>query len=691
MKYEKALELADSLFEIQRLTRLLEPLIEDGKQEFDEFRGTLDSILARIFPTYTIAFAGPVNSGKSTLLSSLLREGGGHPISSIGPSNETFAPMTISYSKTASLLVRYFSIETLQKIDEYLRTLEAQGEAKHKIALYRDLRNTLQKIQAVTASEPDGGIVRKIDLSEKARSEILRIVRNHIAQSSGKKEVYGVYEVELAYPGKILRDLNNAKFVDLFGFGEPNPLINMKYTRFISEVELDIVVYVFPDRSVTEDFYQLFEINGFLEKIVSKGQLFLVLNKADAYTDITSPHRWNIVIDEFKKVLIKHVPVLKRYLGSIPIFVLSAASIDGRIAHKNEKAIREVSLQALYRLRDNLRHLSKRLERSSSDPSIYLSSIFDLLETLDLFAVGAEDTLAKIERRLPELGRLIDSISRNERTFDKRKSGILDSFRSSLQNELEAQLKQLDYKRIVRLVPSFFDSGNPNSLFRTMVDSAHKCVLKVYSEALRTIFEHLNTFTDRHLIAAYREYVSMQDDAIQKEFARLLFTSSPRRRPLSTTVEYGAKDLLHISEAISVQYSGKELLSRFAAWFLRERCIFDAERGQSFDEIHSQIVENVQKTIETFMLVFVCEEPRVSASYISHICPAGETTYWKSVHQHISKLDEILATQVQISKWRLGLYQNKVFFVSNKKEFNLYVKELLEKKDSTQKLILELL
>jgi len=93
MKYQQSLELADSLFEIQRLTRLLEPLIEEGQEAFDKFSESLDNILLNVFPTYTVALAGPVNSGKSTLLSSLLQEAGDHPIASIGPSNETFAPM----------------------------------------------------------------------------------------------------------------------------------------------------------------------------------------------------------------------------------------------------------------------------------------------------------------------------------------------------------------------------------------------------------------------------------------------------------------------------------------------------------------------------------------------------------------------------------------------------------------------
>jgi hypothetical protein len=53
-------------------------------------------------------------------------------------------------------------------------------------------------------------------------------------------------------------------------------------------------------------------------------------------------------------------------------------------------------------------------------------------------------------------------------------------------------------------------------------------------------------------------------------------------------------------------------------------------------------------------------------------------------------IDEVLASQVQITKWKFGLYQNKIFFVSHRSEFRQYVRELLSKKESTQALVVEL-
>lgn len=690
MKYGKALDLADILYDIQRLARTLDPLIEEGREEFDEFRSSLARILEDVFPTYSVAFTGPVNSGKSTLLSSLLQESGDHPIASISPSNETFAPMVITYGKTPSLLVRHFSIGVLQDIDKHLSDLQQTGGSRHEVAQYKEIRNNLQKIEAVVASELEDGILRKIDLSGMIRPQIIETINGYIAQSSGNPDVYGVYKVELTFPGKILRKLNNVRFVDLFGFGEPSPLINMKYTRFISEEALDAIVYVFPDRAISDDFYRLFEIPRFLEEIVVKKRLFLVLNKADAYPDV-SPSGWHRVKSAFRRDLAKHVPVLQKYVDDIPVFVLSAASIDGQIGHRKEKAIRSASLKDLHSLRDQLRDLAREIEMTSSDPSIYLASIFDLLDILDLFAVDAEQTLGKIEDRLPEISRVIDTISSRELTFEEQRDVILGVFRTSLESELERCLEQINYEEVVRLIPSSLDIGEPRALFRAMVAQSHEMVLKVYADVLERIFVHLGHYVDEHLMTAYREYVSLQDDAIQSELEKLKSESSFSFRPLSSTVNHGAKDLLHFSKKPMLHHKNRELLSRFASWFLRNQCEFDAGRGLGWNELYAQIKDSVQRTVETFMLVYVCENPELKLSYLGHICTAGEPTYWNHLTDHVLKLDEILSNQVKITKWKFGLYQNKIFFVSHKKEFSEYAQQLLKNKQAAQRLVLELI
>jgi hypothetical protein len=381
---------------------------------------------------------------------------------------------------------------------------------------------------------------------------------------------------------------------------------------------------------------------------------------------------------------------MRRYMDALPIFVLSAASIDNSIPHQKYREVRDASLASLHQLRDSLRSVSKRLERNSSDPSIYLGSIFDLLDIIDLFAIGAEETLKKIENKLPEIARLVDSIANNEADFDKRKPGLLEAFRTILQKELESQLQKIAYENIVRFNTSGIDLGNPSSLFRWMVDNSQQAVLNIFSDSLVGIFNHLGQYIDQYLIAAYREYVNIQDDAIQSEFGDLLFKPDMGLRPLSTTVDYSAKDILYVSQTPTIYSISRELLERFAGWYLRNQCEFDARRGQKWMEVYNQMLINVQRTIEAFMLAYVCEDEIMKLSYVSHICVAGEPTYWQYIKDHISKLDDVLATQVQITKWKFGLYQNKVFFISHRSEFSQYVNELLSRQQSTQRLIFEL-
>ena len=260
----------------------------------------------------------------------------------------------------------------------------------------------------------------------------------------------------------------------------------------------------------------------------------------------------------------------------------------------------------------------------------------------------------------------------------------METFRGSLQSELEHHLKAIDYDRLVSPDVGGVDTGNPQALFRWMLDTSQKGVSRVYSRALVEIFKAVGRFIDEHLVAAYREYVSLQDDSVQNGFAQLSVKPATKPRPLSTTVEYSARELLRFSQTTSLHLAARSLLDRFASWFLRTQCTLDAERGQQIAQIKTQVVDAVKATVETFMKVYICEDPKLSTSFASSVCTGGEPTYWQQAKGHITKLDEVLANQVQITKWKLGLYQNKVFFVSHRDEFDRYVKELLAKKDATQ-------
>lgn len=690
MKPDQASALTEHLSEIQRITTVLGPLIEDGREGFSEFTDELQRILEKIFPTYTIAVVGPVGSGKSTVLSGLLREGGAHPIASISPSNETFAPMTIAHGPRAGLVVRFFSVEVLEDIQSHLGRLERQADQPHLVALYREAKKRLLRVGAVHAGTRGREVVKRIDLEGLHRQALVDTVRNHVAQSSNSDDVYGIYKAELTYPGETLAKLRHVRFIDLFGFGEPSPLVKIKYDRFVSEEEIDAVVYVLPDRSVTEEFNNLFSIPAFLDEIVAKRRLFLVLNKADAYTD-KGPSQWDKIIDEFRQTLARHSPVLKRYVSQIPIFVLSAASIDRAASSPMQvkQEVRDRSLESLHSLRDRIKELSRELERTSSDPSIYLGSIFELLSSLDVLAKTAQISLDRLERRIPEIKKLVDDISRKQSEFDARGDARIQSFRQHVEEVVSERLRAVDYDPLVAaqmLAPSL---GDPRALFRTMLACAQGAAETAFSKHCSQIIRDLGKFVDSHLLAAYREYVSLQDQAAFSELQELDSDASMQIQPLSATVQQSSKDFVSFSSKPAMHMGARGMFQRFVNWYLHERCQWDSNRYLSSREAKEQIVRYVQAAVETFMLTYTCEDQSLQA-YTAQLCVGGTSTFWRSLVSHVQRLDNILSDQVRISKWKFGLFQNKRFFVSNKPAYQETLRQLIAQKVATEELILEL-
>lgn len=685
MLYEKELRLIDSLQEIYQFSRILAPLLEKGREDFEQFSLSINKVLEKVSPFYSVAFSGPVNSGKSSILSSLIYEEM-DPISPVGPSNETFAPMIISFSKHPKLFVQYFGIEIIHQIIEHLSSLEKTSQSAHEVAKYREILNILRKIPAVKAGDARG-VMRAIDLKGERREKISRIIRDNVALSSGKNEVYGIYRVELGFPAKLLKELNNIRFVDLFGFGEPSPLINMKFTRFLSEETFDAVVYVFPDRSITADFENLFKIPKFLENIVKEGRLFLILNKADSYPD-KNPKQWNSVIEDFRKTITRHMPILKKYIPTIPIFVMSAASISTELGRKDYKEIRSNSIKSIRSLRSCFKELSLALDRKSSQLSIYFGTIFGLLDALEIIINVVENKLQLFEDKIPVLSSIIDKVSNRENEFIEMRSELLENFRKAVQDKLLKELADTDYE-MANIDTSLAGLGEPKSLFRWMIDNSQKITVQIFLQFGTKIFEKLLNFIDQHIVEAYRGYVEWQDNAIKSELGELSHTSK-ELNPLSTTVTYVAKDILKILEDTAFNWTGKSLIERFSIWYLRERCEFNAERGQNISQIRQQINDNSIETFETFMKVFICEDPAVTPSFLSHICTSGEYTFWQQIKNRITKLDDLLAQQVHITKWKIGLFGDKEFFVVNRKAYDKAIHELRKVKNIAEDLILEL-
>src|SRR2546425_11160144 len=113
MRHEEALALVEELKEICVLLRALEPLLEESTSDYSEVLSQFDLILDDIAPACTLVVAGPVNSGKSTVVSALLNEGGKDPLAPVSATNETFAPMVVSFREKPALFAYYFTPDVI--------------------------------------------------------------------------------------------------------------------------------------------------------------------------------------------------------------------------------------------------------------------------------------------------------------------------------------------------------------------------------------------------------------------------------------------------------------------------------------------------------------------------------------------------------------------------------------------------
>jgi len=689
--HNKALELVEALQEIQRLTAVLLPLIEEGQEEAATFDAELTSLLARISPTWTVAIAGPVNSGKSTLLSSLLREFGRHPIAAISPTNETFAPMTVGYGAQASILVSYFGIEVVRRIEELLGSYEAEGDAA-QVAQYREVRNRLRRIEEVLAGTEDREVVKRIPLGNLPRHQIAEELRRHIALSAGTDDVYGIYKVDLTFPGETLESLRQLRFIDLYGFGEPSPLINIKYTRFVSEEQIDALIYVFPDRAVTQDFYRLFDLPHFLDEIVKTGRFFVVLNKADAYPERTaSVTQWGSVADQFRQTLRTHVPILGRYVDRLPVLVMSAAAIDGEIQHTQAADIRRESRNSLVTLRDHLSRLSSDLAGRAAEVTIYLTGLFDLLSALDVLAQRVALNLEALEKRIPAIAQVIDQIARREEDFGGGRQERLESFRAAVAMRVEELLSAVDYKPLLKEAEIRAAQGDPKRLFRAMLAAGIDCAGAAFVKHIAVAILNVARFADEELLRAFREYCLLQDAAALHELQEIGGAPQHTIQPLSVTVEHGARNFLQLANNVSLYMSAKAMFDRFVAWYLRQRCQWDAARGRPLDAIKNEVLANVKQAVETFARVYIFEDPKTTGAYVGQICVGGEKTFWRALVEHIDQLEEILGDQVRIARWKLGLYQSRRVFVSQKAGYLETRDELLARKAIAEQLIVSMI
>jgi hypothetical protein len=684
-------DLTKKLREIQGLTTVLDPLVEDGREGFRTFCNDLKEILDASAPIASIAIAGPVSSGKSTVLSSLLHESKG-PLSSVSPSNETFAPMCLAFSEEPRLTVHYFGTEVISQIDEHLSAVtDGTHASPHTIALYKDARSKLHQVEAVLAGHGERNVVRRIDLTGQTQQKIRETLRDHVAQSSKRPEVYGVFKAEYGYPGDLLRELKNIRLIDMYGFDEPSPLVSMKFSRFLADEKLDAVIYVFSERSVSDEFSKLFELPCFEENIVASGRLVFVLNKADAYPS-TNVRQWQEVERDFRKTIAKHVPILRTYVDRIPIFIMSAAAVDERtsIQHAHVGDIRKASLQSIQGLRDRLRQISTDISSSSSPLSLYLGTLFDLLSLLDVLARGVELNMRQIEASVPAISSIISEISGRHTSFVGEARPRLEAFRGAFEERVDHELSAIDYRREVTFDERGLVLGSPENLLRWMTKAVQSGAASIYRGRLANTLVSLGQFIEERLHAAYQEYVQRQDDAARVEIVGLPRTATSDFRPLWSTLDHSARELLRFAKGTSLHMRSQSMFDRFVNWYVYQRLRWDLARGQTIAEPKEQVFEALDKVVTIFMKVYVCEDPELKAAYLTHVCVGGEPTFWQHFVQQVTSLEELLGKHVQLATHRFGLYSSKKYFVSNRPEYQAVLSDLLRRGEEASKMIVEL-
>jgi hypothetical protein len=692
MNIDTARSLTNNLREIRSLLESLGPLLEDGKEEYHQFVEEFDGVFSKIAPHYTLAMTGTVSSGKSTLLSSLLKEvergrnRQTHPISSSNPSNETFAPVIVRYGESPYLIVHYFEEKIINDLRKTMDKLKNTNKEPHRIALYENLVNKLEKVDRVTAGTGARGVVDRIDLANHTTDEIRNILRDKIARSSKKPGVYGVFRAELAYPGEVLQKLNNIYFADLFGFGDPNPIIERKYSRFISEVPIDIVIYVFPNRAITDHFYKLFDMSNFIDEIVSQKRFMIVLNQVDSYPDKNK--KWSEIKAEFRQQLSEQVPVLRSYIKTIPIFLMSAISIDNRKFDVPED-IRKDSLDELHKLRDSIKCASKKLKSIAKSPQYYLQQLFDLLGWLESLIEMAQVEMQDIDENVPTFTVLVDNLSSRQTNLENERQGKLNGFQSSLEERVLSKLGTIDYAKYYAEYGAEQSPplGNSRELFRWMTNASETIAKNICQDELLPYLQDIIRFAYSTTKDAYQAYVELQD----RETLNLRERQSSgikgeyTVKPFYMTLNHYSGRFLESGRLVNQVFAN--LFNRFVNWYLLNRGNRNAQG--SIELIKKEVIQNVKDATEIFMCVYIYEEPDLVKAYKTQVVDAGEATLWNLLEKHVTDLEDMLATEVRIVNKRIGLYINRKFFVSNKEQYRAIVDELLKLKERTEGIIVD--
>ena len=663
-------DLMDSLREIQRLTTAVGALLDEGLEQYEQFKKDFDAVLDRMAPRATVAVVGPVSSGKSTILSILLQQAGTNPIAAVNAANESAAPLIFSYALVPRLTVSYFSVAVLQQIDKRL----------DMTALYKDIRARLLRIDAVRAGRADQPVVEMFNLEGKTRHQMAEIVHTYTAQSSPRPEVDGVYKAELSYPNPVLADMPAIRLVDMSGFGEPNPLTEIKFTRFASEERLDAILYVSPGQAVTDDFHRLFELPGFVDAIVARRRLFIVLNKADSYPGV-KPSGWGKVRADFRKTVARVIPAMRGLQDDIPLYVMSAASIDQmNVALRQDGTdLRRESGKALNELRSEIGRMAESIQADSGDPALHFGQLFDILGALEALSEGVERSISQIESRLPGLAKSIDELASRKALFDGGETGRLDGLRALMRARVTSVLGDIDYENYLKEDTVDLVIGDPSSLYRWMNRTALATAIAVLQRQLLPGISHVVDEVNNDIQSAYGAYAREQDQIAKEQSDAIQAPGVQRRQPilpLWLTIEQFSRELPRLSRQPAAQFRTQAMFTRFLNWYFQQRCTWDAARGQSLRQVRDVLLRNAQAGVEAFAVEYFCCGAASPGVLRAQVCTGGEVSFWDDLEGHVHQLEELLAEQVRLTAWKFSLYEDRKYFVSRRPDYERISNEL---------------
>ncbi len=641
----------------------------------------LKEILSEINPMLRIAVMGEVSSGKSSLIGSILHEGGMDHFTSVSSSNETSVPTYIRYAETPYIRLQYFTAKIIQDIDFKIQRLSGDGEAnKSDIALLEQVRNNLvqsKKVFSVADKSKLLGIIDEISLKGKDKRYIFNKLQEFSGSSSGNKELDAISKIWFGYNNEFLKKTKNIEFIDSVGCGEPNPVTAIKFENLLNDEDIDIIVFVFSDIAVRNSFTDLFN-NKSTNRLAEEGRLVIILNKLDLLSD----KRYKVsqkpfLIESFKDTLVKHCPVIKNSVEKIDYFTLSLHAIEdklkGKWLKKESDALKEFSIEELRRIRkyfvDSQYHIKKQEKRISAFQG-QLQSLFQFFGILD------EDTETKV-REAKKFTDVFDKLIPQMEDVDnelKRKKDSQKGYLKLIENECRDFLRKIDWKRYSKSAV-FQCLGEPKSLFREVRDYAITLIKKLYDDEISKLYGIIMEKIDNQVEMAFEEYAKSQDKLIQNNLHKAIGLDDAtiaNTQPFYVSLK-GQRDLFNLTVQNPIAESNrKRQFGEFSNIYLSKKCSWDTPRNAETDFLRDQISLNLERCCEEYVDSYFLGKGSFSEFWSESEFLSGKAK------KHLLHINKVLERHLKLYQNARKLYTSQLYIQTNRDKIISYSKELME-------------